>query len=223
MTLVIHSGLCPLQHSVRRLDIISSRANETIPRDKSDTHCTCPLPSNSLQTSAKIIRRPVQLHRRATLFQYLTVWKPYNPNGKILWESRRRKLSVLCYPEPVLQHCAQVFGCARLWSEWSESASKPQDIASQQPRAPLRLPSRFGDRAFIQQGTGWLVGWLKTHEHVPIPLTPRECVCGRERETQPLRICNLNWIPLIRFPTDHGEMKAKGWGCSLLISSLQQI
>lgn len=84
MTLVIHPGLCPLQHSVRQLDIISSHANETIPRDKSDTHCTCPLPSTSLQTSAKIIRRPVQLHRRTTLFQYLTARKPHNPNEKIL-------------------------------------------------------------------------------------------------------------------------------------------
>lgn len=65
---------------------------------------------------------------------------------------------MLCYPEPVWQDCAQVLGCVRLWSEWSESASPPLDIESPQLPGPLRLPSRFGDRAVIQQGAGWLLG-----------------------------------------------------------------
>lgn len=54
-----------------------------------------------------------------------------------------------CYPQPVLQQSAQVLGCVGLWSEWSQSASEPLDIEPAAP-CPLRLPSRFGDRASIQ-------------------------------------------------------------------------
>ena len=63
---------------------------------------------------------------------------------------------MLCYPDLVLQP-VQVLDCVGLWSEWCESASEPLDIESAAPR-PLRLPSRFGDRASIQRGE--LVGWL---------------------------------------------------------------
>lgn len=159
MALVIHSGLCPLQRTVRRLDIISSHANATIPRDKSDTHCTCPLPSNSLQTSAKNSQRAVRRHRRATLFQYLTVWKNHVIQRRRSSESRAGESCPSCAIQSLVQHRAQVFGCVRLGGEWSESASKPLDIESQQLRAPLRLPSRFGDRAFYS-ARSWLAGWM---------------------------------------------------------------
>lgn len=96
-------------------------------------------------------------------------------------------MSVLCSPELL---CAQVFGCVRLSSEWSQSASKPLDIESQQLRGPLRLPSRFGDRAFIQQEAGWLE-YLRLTSKSPSPsprarvrACERVCVCKGEKERE---------------------------------------
>lgn len=94
---------------------------------------------------------------------------------------------MLCSPESVLQQSAQVLSCVGLCSEWSQSASEPLDIESQQLRARCASPRVSVIVHLFSEGS-WLAGWM-TQEHVPSP-PPSPCVCVRARM----------YVPFIRNP-----------------------
>lgn len=112
------------------------------------------------------------------------------------------------------------FGCVGLWSEWSESASEPLDIESQQLRARCASPR---DSVIVHLFSEELVGWLDdlslksmSPPHPPTRLPVCVYVCDPRAHSDIQSVTDIDYCRLDAKSTGEQtetKKKKKGWGC----------